>query len=203
MRSAIARQFGNPAGLLGRLAGLVMRVRASNRERTRRTVELLGVRSGDRVLEIGFGPGLGIEAMARLAGEGRVVGLDHSALMVRQATRRNAAAVAAGRVVLLLGSAERPPPLPGPFDKVMGVNVHMFWDDPVAVLRGLGGAIRPGGTIALTFQPRGRGATAERALAGAAGVASALRHAGFEEVRVEILEMAPVDAACVLARKAR
>lgn len=201
MASAIVRQFGNPSGLLGRLAGLIMRLRASNRERTRRTVELLGVRPGDQVLEVGFGPGLGVEALARLAGGGRVVGLDHSALMVRQAARRNAAAIAAGRVVLLLGSAERLPPLPGLFDKVMAVNVHMFWGDPVPVLRGLGRAMRPGGIIALTFQPRGRGASAERARAGAEGIAAALRQAGFDEVRVEIIEMAPVGAACVLARK--
>jgi SAM-dependent methyltransferase len=202
MGSAIVRQFGKPSGLLGRLAGLVMRVRASNRERNRRTVELLDVQPGDRVLEIGFGPGLAIERMAGLVGDGRVVGVDHSELMVRQATRRNAKAVAAGNVELLLGSAECLPHLPIRFDKVLAVNVYMFWGDPVAVLRGIGAAVKPGGTVALTFQPRNRGATAEDTRAGAERIAASVRQAGFERVRVEILHLAPVDAACVLGKKA-
>jgi hypothetical protein len=55
----------------------------------------------------------------------------------------------------------------------------------------------PGGVVALTLQPRRRGATADDARAAAERMAS-LRAAGFEEVRTELLEMAPVAAACVL-----
>jgi hypothetical protein len=47
----------------------------------------------DHVLEIGFGPGLAIQQVARLVPTGHVVGIDHSALMVQQAGRRNQAAV--------------------------------------------------------------------------------------------------------------
>jgi ubiquinone/menaquinone biosynthesis C-methylase UbiE len=58
---------------------------------------LLDVRPTDRVLEIGFGPGLAIAELARRITRGRVYGIDHSAVMVRQAGKRNAAAVHAQR----------------------------------------------------------------------------------------------------------
>ena len=100
LRSRIVAQFGQPTGIVGRLVGLVMARRPSNRERNRRTIELLQIRDGDRVLEIGFGPGLAIEMAARLARSGKVVGVDHSDVMLRQASHRNRAAIAAGRVQL-------------------------------------------------------------------------------------------------------
>jgi len=198
VRSSLVAQFGNPRGVLGRLAGLIMVVRPSNRERNRRTLELLELTPGDRVLELGFGPGVSVQAAAARAAH--VVGVDHSPLMLREAERRNARAIAEGRVELHLGSAERLPPLPGPFDKVLAVNVYMFWDEPAAVLREVRGQMRPGGTIALTLQPRQRGATRDDTTAAAERMTASLREAGFTAVRAEILEMQPVAAACALAR---
>src|SRR5919197_5793912 len=131
LRSRIVAQFGRPTGIVGRLVGVVMATRTSNRERNRRTIELLQIRDADRVLEIGFGPGLAIEMAARLARSGKVVGVDHSEIMLRQASRRNRAAIAAGRVQLHLASADALPPFTEPFDKVMASNVHMFLHDPV------------------------------------------------------------------------
>jgi ubiquinone/menaquinone biosynthesis C-methylase UbiE len=199
-RSAIVRQFGKPSGLLGTIAGLVMRIRPSNRERSMRTLALLEVRPEDRVLEVGFGPGLAIERAAELASSGKVVGIDHSRLMLRQASRRNARAIAAGRVQLLLGPAERLPELPFRFDRVFAINVYQFWDEPVTVLRGLREVMKPGAAIAMTFQPRRRGATGGDTRTGAERMATSLFDAGFEKVRVEILDMKPVDAACVLGQ---
>jgi SAM-dependent methyltransferase len=199
-RQAIVQQFGHPRGLLGAIAGLIMRIRPSNRTRNMRTVDLLDVRPEDRVLELGFGPGLAVQRVAELASRGKVVGIDHSEQMLRQAKRRNARAIQEGRVELLLGSAERLPDLPIRFDKVFAVNVYAFWSKPVTVLEHLRGIMEPGGKIALTFQPRRRGATGEDTRRGAERMAASLRDAGFVEVRVELLPMDPVDAACVIGR---
>lgn len=199
-RDAIVRQFGKPSGPLGVLVGLVMRVRPSNRVRNSRTLDLLDLRPGDRLLEVGFGPGLAVARAAELVTAGKVVGIDHSELMLRQARRRNAKAIRAGRVELLLGSADALPRFEGRFDKVMAVNVYMFWKDPVPVLRGLRQVMNPGGVVALTLQPRNRGATAHDTRLAAERMTASLLAAGFGEVRTEILEMAPVAAACVLGR---
>ena len=200
LRSALIEQFGRPSGFLGRVAGFIMRVRPSNRERNLRTLALLDIQPADRVLEVGFGPGLAIERAAELASRGKVVGIDHSALMLQEARRRNAKAIGDGRVELLLGSADHVPDFGARFDKVFAVNVFMFWDDPIAVLRGLCRVMKPGGTISSTLQPRNRGATNTDACEAAQRMETAIRAAGFENVHIEILEMAPVHTACVLGR---
>jgi ubiquinone/menaquinone biosynthesis C-methylase UbiE len=200
-RSAIIQQFRKPSGPLGVLAGFVMRMRPSNRVRNSRTVDLLDIRPEDRVLEVGFGPGLAVARAAELATAGKVVGIDHSELMLRQARRRNAKAISAGRVELWLGSADALPRFDIRFDKVLAVNVYMFWEHPVSVLSGLREVMCPGGVIALTLQPRSRNATADDTRAAAGRMSASLQAAGFGEVRTELLDMAPVAAACVLGRK--
>ena len=96
----VRAQFARPTGVSGRVVGWIMASRASNRRRNVWTVSLLDVQRHDRVLEIGFGPGIAVREISRLAVEGYVCGLDHSEEMLRQATRRNAAAIRTGRVDL-------------------------------------------------------------------------------------------------------
>ena len=131
--AAIVRQFGHPQGVPGQVAGWVIAYRPSNRQRNGWVVSLLGVRPTDRVLEIGFGPGLAIAELSRRVGpSGHVYGVDHSYLMLRQATRCNAAAIQAGRVTLSQGTVEAlPPALDGPFDAIVAVNSLGFWPAPV------------------------------------------------------------------------
>src|ERR687891_2498384 len=117
MLGSVVSQFHRPRGFGGRAAGWVMATRGSNRSRNVWAVGLLDVQPDDRVLEIGFGPGVAIGKIARRATRGQVCGVDHSEVMVRQARRRNAAAVREGRIDLRLGSAEEIPDFGAPFDK--------------------------------------------------------------------------------------
>src|SRR4030095_9427715 len=127
---AIRSQFRQPHGFVGWLAGWEMALRSSNRQRNVWAVGLLGVEPTDRVLEIGFGPGIAIRELSRRATHGLVCGVDHSAVMVQQATRRNAGAIRAGRVDLRCGSAEYLPAFEEPFDKVLAVNTMGMWREP-------------------------------------------------------------------------
>jgi SAM-dependent methyltransferase len=175
-----------------------MAARGSNRERTLRSIDLLGVRAGDRVLEIGFGPGVSIHALAARAGHGRVVGVDHSATMLRQARRRNAAAIRSGRVELHCAAVEDLPRFAEPFDRILTVNCEMFWRDPAARFPELRERLAPGGRIAVTYQPRHPGASDADARRKGAELAALLGQSGFTAVRVETLPLAPVAAVCVL-----
>src|SRR5919198_872052 len=106
--------------------------RPSNRQRNSWAVSLLDVQPTDRVLEIGFGPGLAIAELSRRVGHtGHLYGIDHSEVMLRQATRRNAEAVRSGRVNLGLPWPEAFPPSGEPFEKILAVNVIGFWAEPV------------------------------------------------------------------------
>jgi SAM-dependent methyltransferase len=187
----VRAQFGRPTGVPGRIAGLIMAHRASNRRRNAWAVSLLDVQRDDRVLEIGFGPGVAIAELSRGAPAGYVCGLDHSAVMVQQAARRNAEGVRRGQVDLRLGSVDELPDFEVPFDKVLAVNVALFWGRPVEFLGSLRRVLRRGGRIALAFQPRGPGATDEAATKAGQELVAALRDAGFAQVRLETLELKP------------
>jgi SAM-dependent methyltransferase len=191
LERALRSQFQRPTGLWGRAAGALMAHRSSNRKRNAWAVSLLDVQRDDRVLEIGFGPGIAIKELSARASEGYVCGLDHSAVMVRQATRRNAEAVRRGRVDLRLGSVDELPEFEAPFDKVLAVNVAGFWDRPVELLENLRRVMTRGGRIALAFQPRGPGATDEAATTTGQERVAALRDAGFSQVRLETLKLKP------------
>jgi ubiquinone/menaquinone biosynthesis C-methylase UbiE len=173
------------------MAGWIMAHRSSNRRRNAWAVSLLELQRDDRVLEIGFGPGVAIQELSRIATDGYVCGLDHSEVMLRQAERRNAAGVQRGRVDLRLGPVENLPAFEAPFDKILAVNAMQFWKKPVDQFRELRRVLRTGGRIAIAFQPRGPGASDEAAAARGQEIAAALRGAGFSEVRLETLKLKP------------
>lgn len=194
----IVGQFHNPTGPAGHLAGWVMSRRSSNVRRSRWAVELLDVQATGRVIELGCGPGVAIAALASRATQGLVVGVDHSEVMIRQARRRNAGAITAGRVRLIHAPVERLHLTDGPFDAALAVNTVGFWPEPTARLRELARVLRPGGQIALVSQPRCPGATAATSTAAADRLAALLSAAGFEDLRFETLHLDP-PAVCVLA----
>jgi SAM-dependent methyltransferase len=191
-------QGHHPRGAAGSVTGWVFAHRPSNRQRNRWAVSLLNVQPADQVLEIGFGPGIAIAALAR-AGAGHVYGIDHSAVMLRQASRRNAAAIRAGRVTLVNAPAEQfPAALAGPFDAILAVNSLGFWPAPAERLAELRQRLAPGGRIAIVSQPRCHGATAGTSRSAADEIENLLRSAGFAHLSTETLPLSP-PVICVLA----
>lgn len=194
-------QFSRPRGMWGPLVGWIMATRPSNRIRSAWAVSLLDIQRRDRVLEIGFGPGIAIREISRLAPDGYVCGLDHSARMLSQATRRNARAIKEGRVDLRVCPVERLPSFDLPFDKVLAVNTLGFWKTPDKSLVELRHLLRAGGRIAVVHQPRDPGATDATATARGAAMSTRLVRAGFAAVRVETLALKPA-AVCVIGTAA-
>jgi len=199
MIMTVVRQFGHPRGVAGNVAGWVMAHRPSNRQRNSWVVSLLDVQPTDRVLEIGFGPGLAIAELDRRVGpSGHIYGIDHSDVMLRQATRRNAAATRAGRVTLTRASVEElPPSLDGPFDAIFAVNSLGFWTAPAQQLKDLRRRLAPGGRIAIASQPRHPKVTRDPSLL-ARQTTDLLQAGGFTQMRTEILDLDP-PVVCVLA----
>jgi SAM-dependent methyltransferase len=191
-------QAHHPRGAAGRVTGWEMAHRPSNRQRSGWVVSLLAVQPADQVLEIGFGPGLAVAELAR-AGAGHVSGIDHSGVMLRQASRRNAAAIRAGRATLINVPVDQlPAALDGPFDAILAVNSLGFWPAPAERLAELRRRLAPGGRIAIASQPRCPGATADTSRSAADEVENLLRSAGFTQMRTETLHLSP-PVVCVLA----
>ncbi|EFO81607.1 hypothetical protein OSCT_0537 [Oscillochloris trichoides DG-6] len=191
-------QFGNPQGLAGRLAGWLMAL--TNRDLNTWAVDQLAVRPADHVLEIGFGPGLAVQALARRARHGLVEGVDVSPLMVEQATRRNAAMVKAGRVRLQIGSVSTLPYAERSFDRVLAVNNVQFWSNLSDDLREVARVLRPAGTLAIVLQPRQAPSTAD-VLAVRDDLLIQLEAAGYRRVRSAVNPLAPMPAFAVLGER--
>jgi ubiquinone/menaquinone biosynthesis C-methylase UbiE len=182
------------------MAGWEMALRPSNRRRNRWAVALLDVGPTDRILEIGFGPGIAVREAARRASRGRVVGIDHSPEMVRQATRRNATAVQDGRVELHQAAVDALPSFESAFDRVLVVNSFGFWPRPGDHLIEIRALMRRGGIIAIVSQPRCPGAASEHTDRAEREIRHQLQDAGFADIRSERLELNP-PVTCVLATR--
>ena len=141
----------------------------------RSAVELLAIENpSSRVLEIGFGPGLGLAALAERVPEGQVIGVDPSLLMHRHAGRRNAAAIAEGRIVLHRGAAAALPLSDASIDAAMMTDNLHFWPDPRAGLRELQRVLRPGAPVVCGFSPPSGGPPR--------GLARMFRSVGFRDI---------------------
>jgi SAM-dependent methyltransferase len=100
---------------------------------------------GDRVLDIGCGWGDTTRKLAALVGDGEVVGVDVSEPFVELA-REEAAAAGVANVFYRVGDVQIAD-LEGPYDYVFSRMGVMFFANPVAALRNIHAAIRPGGRV--------------------------------------------------------
>jgi arsenite methyltransferase len=142
-----SNQFVLPHGLAGRLAGRLMA--AVNADMERAAIRNLHLEGNERVLEIGFGPGVGVRHAIRRLPWGFVAGVDPSAVMVRQASRRVRRYMRSGLVDLRLGDASELPWPDGRFDAVVSVNNVMLWeplDDALAEVRRV---LKPDGRMSI------------------------------------------------------
>jgi len=174
VRKLLMRMFGRPTGVLGRLGGVIMA--RMNRDAAEQVIEMLDVRLDDKVLEVGFGPGVAIQLLLHRIPAGSVAGVDGSQEMVRQAAARNADALRSRRVDLRYGSVERLPFADETFDKALAINSMQAWPDTRAGLREIRRVLKHGGNVALGFtvnsgQPK-------------AGVAESLAAEGFTQARI-------------------
>ena len=177
--------FCAPKGTLGRLGGKLM---SQDRWLPAWVLDLLQIKPTDAVLEVGTGPGLGLQLAAARAYQGKVAGVDRSETMLEIARHRNRALIEAGRVELHLGYADKLPFENASFDKAMAINTHHIWPDPIAGLREIRRTLQTGGRIAI--------ALTRFSYASSDNFKSLLLNAGFTEVSLHTGE----PGTCALGR---
>jgi arsenite methyltransferase len=103
----------------------------------------LAPRPGERILDVGSGPGYLLASLAEAVGpEGAVHGLDPSTSMNRLARTRTASS---GRVWIEEGDAAALPHADGAFDAAVSTQVYEYVADVPAALAELRRVLRPGG----------------------------------------------------------
>jgi SAM-dependent methyltransferase len=113
-----------------------------------RAMELLALRPGARVLEVGCGSGVFLPRLAQAVGPGgQVLGIDHSADLIAQARARVREAGLDGVVTLEVGDAYRLPCADASFDAAHCERVLMHLDDPNAALAEMARVLKPGGVL--------------------------------------------------------
>lgn len=114
-------------------------------------LDVLGVQPGDRVLEVGYGPGGLIRLLADRTEAAVIRGVDPSPEMRSAATRAARGSADAGRVRLDVGTADRTGLEDQSVDRVVAVNNVAIWPDLEAGLRELHRVLRPGGTVVIAW----------------------------------------------------
>jgi SAM-dependent methyltransferase len=104
--------------------------------------ELAGIETGQRVLDVGCGPGALTAQLVRRLGSGSVAAIDPSASFVAAVRDRFP------ELDVQRGAAERLPFADGTFDAALAQLVVHFMADPVAGLAEMGRVTRPGGLVA-------------------------------------------------------
>jgi ubiquinone/menaquinone biosynthesis C-methylase UbiE len=166
--------------LFGLLGGLTMAV---GRGRSVRLVaDLAGVGPGDRVVDVGCGPGRFLREAAERGAT--VVGVDPSAQMRRMASRRIPGRLRAG-VSVLDGTAEHLPLEDGAATVAWAVSSFHHWTDRDAGLAELRRVLRPGGRLLIAeglARPRGWLRHHRLSWEQAERVAAQVEGAGFADV---------------------
>ncbi|XP_070765872.1 uncharacterized methyltransferase YdaC [Enoplosus armatus] len=187
----VGKQLGHPTrSVAGWLVGKLLTVR--NRLLEERTVELCGIQPGDTVLELGHGPGLGLQSAAKLLTEptGRLIGVDYSEYMHQMASERLKELLANGKVTLHHCDVAAMPLADRTVDKVFHCNCYYFWPDLRKGATEIHRVMKPGGMMVTTLRLfHVATLAAKRVMPGEnwrpEAYMAALRDSGFTDVRME------------------
>ncbi len=197
IRSYVVGQFKKPDGFIGRLAGWIMANRRSNIERNAATIIALDLDVEDYVLEIGCGPGIGLSNALKSVKSGKVVGVDHSPIMLDQAGKRNSSAINDGRLELRRGNFELMDFNGKSFNKIYSVNVIQFLAEPKRTFEKIYSLLKDGGLSVTTYMPRSKNPNREQAAKMAEKIHRYMNKAGFKNITIEELPLSPSPAVVV------
>ena len=146
------KQPGQPKGSIGRLLGWVMSW--YNQLDNEWTLNLLEIVNGQKLLEVGFGPGKAIQTAHVRYPECYISGVDHSNTMVEMATKLNSKAISEGKVQLGVGDVSNLTFTDNSFDAAFSINCIYFWPDPVHALEEIRRVLKQGGQLAITVRDK-------------------------------------------------
>lgn len=122
----IGKQFRRPSGLCGMIVSKIMK--KGNLCEYEKLLPKLEIKDDDRILEIGFGHGLGLNMICS-GHDCFVKGIDFSRLMLNESASRNKKHIKNNKLILDYGDYLQHEYPPESFDKIYFINVIYFWSD--------------------------------------------------------------------------
>ena len=123
----IGKQSRKPSGIFGRM--ITKKMESQNIEFYKEILKELEITNGNRVFEIGYGTGFGINLIANNYPDCFVGGIDYSKLMYSTSIKRNQKFIDNGNVELSYGDLLTTKIDNRCFDKIFCINVIYFWSD--------------------------------------------------------------------------
>jgi len=127
LKNFFASQFKKPRGLFGIFTSNMM-IKGNQKNYDRLIIDL-NVQPYNKILEIGFGPGIGIRTIIEACPTCTVHGIDFSKLMYKKASKYNEQFIKAERVKLYCADFLKDPVLDNDYDKIFCLNVVYFWNE--------------------------------------------------------------------------
>ena len=116
------------------------------------TLEQLNILPYQHLLEIGYGQGRTIQAVARKLRTGFIAGIDCSVSMYQRAARRNRRAIDQQLLQLHVGHLYELPYPAHYFHTIYGTNAHYAWKDPQMEFMRLANLLKNGGRLVTILQ---------------------------------------------------
>lgn len=198
LKEEIIKQFGKPTGNFGRFVGWLMSFK--NNSRVKWTFEKLQLRTGDTLLEIGYGPGITLRKVADNLTSGFIAGIDHSEIMFKQASGRNRNHIENAKAKLECGTIWDLKYPEKYFDIIYGSNVHFFWKNPVDEFKKLVSLLKPNGRLVMVFQPRWT-KTEEEVRQVAEKTKMQYEDVGLKNIEIDFKKMKPVTCIYISGQK--
>jgi SAM-dependent methyltransferase len=116
-------------------------------------VDIIDVRPGDEILEIGCGYGHSILLICERLSTGKLTAIDRSAKMASAAFESNARFIEAGKADIFHHDILDCSLPDSSFDKIFLFNINVFWMDPIAELAEIRRLLKPSGQFYIFHQP--------------------------------------------------
>jgi cyclopropane fatty-acyl-phospholipid synthase-like methyltransferase len=114
--------------------------------------EIMDIKPDDHILEVGCGAGVAVTILAASLTNGTITAIDQSESMIKKASARNAALVAAGKAIFIPVSLVDIP-AKKQYTKIFAFNVSVFWKDASRELTVIKKLLAPQGKLYIFHQP--------------------------------------------------
>ena len=147
----IANQFRKPTGFFGKIISKLMK--KGNSFVYDKLIPALEINPKDHILEIGYGPGIGIDMILQQY-DCFVSGIDFSELMFKEASLRNRNHIENKKAELTYGDFLSSAMIPHQYDKIFCINVIYFWDSLQEPFHKIKNGLKEGGVFCMYMAHR-------------------------------------------------